>query len=152
MGFGNELVGDDGIGPAAIGALRSRSVPAHVRVDDWLTDPLHLVDSWRGEGRVWLVDAVVGDAQPGTVHTLDHHQLLHIRQRHHDAHVLSLPELLGWLIIGCPALRHVRFRLWGVEPASILARNALDPQVRVGVARLVDRLLAAAAAGPSLRD
>jgi len=152
IGLGNVLAGDDAVGPAAVAELRSRALPRHLRLDDAHGDPLCLVDSWRGETHVWLVDAVEAHATPGTVHCLDHDDLLRVRQRHRDAHALSMSELLGWLVIGSPALRNARFGLWGVEPASIVPGNAVDPRVRAGVTRMVDRLLAAAIAVPVHRD
>lgn len=152
MALGNDLAGDDGIGFMALEELRSRGVPRHVRLLYGRRDPLGLVEAWLGEHHVWLVDATVVHAPPGTVHCVGHDALLRARQRHRDAHALSLPELLGWLVVACPAFENVRFRLWGVEPASIAPGHAPDTRVRAGVVQLADRLLATAADVSSRRD
>ncbi len=86
---------------------------------------------------MWLVDAVRSGAAGGTIHRLDHEQLLRERQRHTSAHRLSLPESLRWLALACPGLAPVRYRFWGIEVETVACREGLTPAVAAGVARLV---------------
>jgi hydrogenase maturation protease len=112
VGFGNPLMADDGAGPALVTALRSRPLPTSVRVEDGGSDATRLAGLWRGEGEIWLVDAVVAGAPAGTIHRRGHDDVLSVPQRHATAHALSLPESLRWLAVAYPAPAAVR-RLWG---------------------------------------
>jgi len=58
IGFGNELMGDDGAGPAAIRELASQPPEISARVEDGGTDALTLPSWWRGERQIWIIDAV----------------------------------------------------------------------------------------------
>jgi len=127
-GFGNPLMGDDGVGAAVVAELEQIGAPPGLRLLP-LADVLHLSSAWRGETRVWMVDAVLCGAAPGTVHRLDHEEVLENPQRHATVHHLSLAEGLRWIVHGCPAMAGVRFRLWGVEPESVEPVEALSPVV-----------------------
>lgn len=153
VGLGNDLAGDDAVGPHAVRALASCHPPEHLRLANAGTDPLRIAELWDGEPRVWLVDAVCGSgALLGTVHDFDHDTLFHHSHRPVDAHLLSLPELLGWLLVAHPELQTVRFHLWGVETCSFTPGRPPDPRVHAGIRRLVDRMLDAARSDPENRD
>jgi hydrogenase maturation protease len=141
VGFGNALVADDGIGPAVIACLRRRGLPEGVRAEEGGQDALCLASLWRGEPEIWLVDALLRGASPGTVHCLAHEAVLALPQRHGTAHQLSLPECLRWLALGFPELGAVRYRLWGIEPFRIDLREGLSQPVERAVARLCDELV-----------
>ena len=128
VGFGNPLMGDDGVGAAVVTELDEIGAPPGLRLST-LTDVLHLSSVWRGEARVWMVDAVVSGAAPGTVHRRGHTEVLGNPQRHATVHHLSLAEGLRWIVHSCPAMAGVRFRLWGVEPESVEPEEALSPVV-----------------------
>lgn len=67
--LGNELIADDGVGPAVAEELRGRSFDAEV-VENCLAG-LALLDDLLGVERLVVVDAVAtGSAPPGTVHVL----------------------------------------------------------------------------------
>jgi hydrogenase maturation protease len=142
VGFGNPLMGDDGAGPAVIEALRARALPDGVRAEQGETDSLRLLSLWHGEGNVWLVDSVVHGAPPGTIHRLEHDEVLAVPQRHSTVHQLSLPESLRWLAVAAPEMATVRYLLWGIEPHRIALTERLSPAVAAAVARLASRLLA----------
>lgn len=128
VGFGNSLMGDDGVGAAVITELDQIGEPPGLRLST-LADVLHLSSAWRSEARVWMVDAALCGAAPGTVHRLGHEEVLGHGQRHATVHHLSLAEGLHWIMHGCPAMAGVRFRLWGVEPESVEPVEALSPVV-----------------------
>ena len=132
-GFGNPLMADDGAGPAVVEALRALVPPEWLRVEHGDSDSLRLASLWRGEPFVWLVDAVVRGAAPGTVHRIEHAELLEVPQRHGTAHQLSLPESLRWLTVAEPSMAAVRYLLWGVEPAEVRPRPGLSPAVAEAV-------------------
>jgi hydrogenase maturation protease len=147
VGFGNPLVGDDGAGPAVVGALRRAALPAGVRVEDGGSDSLCLFSLWQGEDEIWLVDAMKTGAAAGAIVRLAHEQILAVPQRHATVHQLSLPESLRWLAITYPELASVRYRLWGVEAERLDLEPGLSPGVAAAVPVLVAEIRAALA-GP----
>jgi len=141
VGFGNSLAGDDGAGPAVVGRLDSAGPPPVARTVEAGTDALDLAGLWRGEAQVWMVDAVLRGAAPGTIHRLEHEEVLAVPQRHATVHHLSLPECLRWLALAEPAMAPVRYRLYGIEPGRLGLGEDLSPAVARAVERLAEALL-----------
>ena len=135
LGLGNPLMGDDGVGAAVVDELRRRGLPEGVRAEV-APDVLHLPSVWHGEPEVWLVDAVQRGAEPGSVHLMEHSELVTLQDSHRSAHQLSLPDGLRWLIHSYPELAKLRFRLWGVEPGIL----ATTPQLSNEVAEAVPKV------------
>ena len=146
VGFGNPLVADDGAGPAVIERLVAAGLPPGLRAEECGQDSLRLPALWRGEREVWLVDALIRGAPPGTLHSVTHEELLDIPQRHGTAHQLSLPESLRWLALAWPEMGAVRYRLWGIEPERLDLVPGLSPAVARAVERVAEELRAAASA------
>jgi len=143
VGFGNQLMGDDGAGPAAVAEIRRRSASLGPhRIEDGGTDVLNLPALWRGEAEVWILDAVHGRLQAGEIHRLGHSDLLALRQRTASCHQLSVPECLLWLRHSWPDMAQVRYRMWGIQPDRIEATGALSPAVSRSVQRVADEVLA----------
>lgn len=63
IGVGNPLRGDDGIGPAAVEALRGR-VPQDTVLVVSDGEPARMLDLWRGADTVVVVEAC-GHGRPG---------------------------------------------------------------------------------------
>lgn len=137
---------DDGAGPALVERLRRAERP-RLRAEDGGQDSLRLPSLWRGEPEVWLVDALLRGAPPGSLHVVPHAELLRIPQRHGTAHQLSLPESLRWLALAWPELAAVRYTLFGIEPERLELVQGLSPAVAAAVERLADELVARAGAG-----
>jgi len=137
VGFGNDLVADDGCGLAVVRRLSSTE---GLRVAEGHSDSLLLPRLWAGEDQVWLVDALVRGAPPGTVHRLTHEELLAVPQRHGTAHQLSLPESLRWVALAYPDMAAVRYRLWGIEPARLDLEEGLSPEVADAVVAVADEI------------
>ncbi len=142
VGFGNTLAGDDGVGPVVARQLAALDLPPHARVVEARTDALELAGLWRGELQVWMVDALIRGAAPGTIHRLDHDEVMSVAQHHATVHQLSLPECLRWLALAEPAMAGVRYRLYGVEPQWLGLSEGLGPAVAAAANRLVEILLA----------
>ena len=140
VGFGNPLAGDDGAGIAVVEHLRTTDLPPGVRVEVGGTDSLRLPDIRDAEDEIWLVDAVSRGDAPGTIHLLEHKEILAAPQAHATAHHLSVAENLRWMRLACPEMLQVRFRLWGIEPADLRPIDRLTPPVASAVARLSDRI------------
>ncbi len=143
VAFGNPLMGDDGVAYAVLDQLeRSTPLPAGVRIARGDTDASRLPSLWRGEGEVWVVDAVRSGQRPGTVHRLGHEALLATGQTHRHAHALSLPECLRWIALALPEMEHVRYRFWGIEVASLAPGEGLSPPAALAAAQVATEIVA----------
>lgn len=69
IGIGQTAAGDDGVGIAVVNALRDINLPDYVEIVT-LGDPTHLIELLLGVKRVILVDAVIGNREPGSVASL----------------------------------------------------------------------------------
>ena len=145
VGFGNDLMGDDGLGPAVVEAFLHLETPTTVRAVASAADVLALPSLWEGEAQVWMVDALIRGGAPGSVYELDHDAVLAIPQRHATVHHLSLPEGLRWIALAFPEMATVRYRLWGVEPQRLDMATGLSPAVAQAVTPLAERIGLAAA-------
>jgi hydrogenase maturation protease len=136
--LGNPLMGDDGIGPAVLDRLTTGPpLPHSVHLADLGSDSLLLPAVWAGEPRIWLVDALVGEAAPGTIHRLDHDELFTLPTASPSAHHQSLAVNLRWILHCFPSMAEVRFRLWAIEPESVAPCPELSATARRGVAAMV---------------
>ena len=143
VGFGNTLMGDDGVGPMIIRELATRALPDELRVVECGSDSLVLPSLWEGESEIWLVDALVRREAPGSIHTLDHVQVMSIPQRHATVHHLSLPEGLRWINLTYPEMTTIKYRLWGIEPAGLDLGERLSQEVQAAVKTVADGILKA---------
>lgn len=140
VGFGNPLMGDDGVGPALVERLRAGPLASWVRVVEGGTDATRILALWRGEETVILVDAFLGGGPPGSVYRLGLEQLLALPQEHGEAHALSLPSCLRWVLLAAPGLAKVDVEFLGVEPERVAVGVPLSAPVEAAVARLVREL------------
>ncbi len=144
VGFGNTLMGDDGAGPMVIRELLKRDLPSHLTVVECGSDSLILPSFWRGQDEIWMVDALVRRDPPGTIHTLNHEEVMAIPQRHATVHHLSLPEGLRWIRLAYPAMESVTYRLWGIEPKALALVERLSLPVQRAVTDVADEIISAA--------
>ncbi|MGC8917303.1 MAG: hydrogenase maturation protease [Thermoanaerobaculum sp.] len=152
VGFGNPLMGDDGVGPAVVSRLMAMGVPQGARVVEGGTDATVLANLWRGEPRVFLVDAVATGDPPGTIHRLSSAELAAWPQKHGDAHSLSLPECVGWVLLARPEMALARIELVGIEPERVAPGAGLSDPVSRAVVVLAELLAAeVAVSGPGSR-
>lgn len=141
-GFGNPMMGDDGIGPAVIRRLSRSALPAAVSCLE-LSDVLQLPAAWSCQDEVWMVDAVLGSAPPGTIHRVSHEDLLSLDDERTTVHHLGLGEGLRWVLHAHPEMAGVRFNLWGAEPGSVSPVEALSAVAERAVIRLAHEISAA---------
>lgn len=70
LGIGNAWRGDDAAGLLVAQALRAHDLPGVTVIAASVVDP-SLIDAWQNADRLIVVDAVMPDAAPGTVHCFD---------------------------------------------------------------------------------
>ena len=149
-GLGNPIMADDGVGHEVVRRLERCDLPQHVRLAAIDGDVMALTRLWKGEQAVWFVDAVSGDAPPGTRHVVDHQDLLELPANRLSVHHPSIGESLRWMLHARPEMAAIEFRLYGIEAGAICPERALTLAVENAVSRIVSELQTAARNCPSV--
>ncbi|MEU7059130.1 hydrogenase maturation protease [Streptomyces sp. NPDC046197] len=140
IGVGNPLRGDDGVGPAAVEALRGR-VPDDTVLVASDGEPARMLDLWRGADTVVVVEALrARSGGPGELHTLTAAEAACRTARTASTHALGLGECLAL----AEALGQLPRRLvvHAVEVADIELGAGLSEAVRSALPALIDRAAA----------
>jgi hydrogenase maturation protease len=140
IGLGNPLMGDDGIGLAALERLAAGgAVPAGVELVDggtWGMNLLHLIES---ADVVVLLDAIRAGAPPGTIHELEGDAVPRRLAHKLSPHQIDLGEVLA-----LAALRGTlppRLMAIGIEPAVVEMSAALSPVADAVLPRMLARVV-----------
>lgn len=143
IGLGNPLMGDDGVGLAALARLRDDwDMPPGVELVDGGTWGMNLLPTIEDAGRVLLLDAIHKNAAPGTPLRLSHHELprylaTKISPHQVDLHdVLALAELRGTLPAETVAIGLQPQRVEMIAELSPVVADGLDHLVAMAVAEL----------------
>jgi len=142
IGVGNALRGDDGAAAAVVAHLHSEDIPAYV----FDGDGAELMEMWRGQGRVIVIDAALSGAPPGTLHRFEaNFQELPRNFFRHSTHQFGVAEavemartlnrLPGELIV------------YGIEGVNFNLGATLSPDVELGVFSAVEKIKADIAHG-----
>jgi hydrogenase maturation protease len=145
VGLGNPLMADDGAGQAVVGRLERNTLPPGLRLLIVEGDVLGLAELWCGEAAVWIVDAIQGPLAPGTLHAIEHEDLLEMPAARQSSHHPDLGESLRWLLHGHPEMANVRFRLYGIEVDAVQPEVGLSQAAAAAVSRLAEVIRTAAA-------
>ena len=95
LGLGNVLLGDDGLGAAAVACLeRDYCVPSGVRLEDGGTLGIALLGLLTDSEYVILVDAVRTDDPPGTLVRLDGTDVMDAVRDRLSSHQIGVADLL----------------------------------------------------------
>ena len=140
IGLGNPLMGDDGLGLAALAQLREQwEVPADVELVDGGTWGMNLLPVIEDAGRVLLLDAINAGTAPGTViviprQRLPHYLAMKISPHQVDmADVLALAVLRGTLPDDTVAV--------GLQPSRVELSNELTDLLRCRLDGLVETVV-----------
>jgi hydrogenase maturation protease len=140
VGLGNPLMGDDGVGLAALARLRQAwKLPPTVEALDGGTWGLSLLPAIESAGQVLFLDAVRAGRRPGALAELTREELPRMLGLKLSPHQIDLREVLALLELrdATPA----EMACLGLEPASIEMRHGLSPHL----ATRLDALAMAAA-------
>jgi hydrogenase maturation protease len=140
LGVGNSLMGDDGVGAAVVDLLLTAGLPADSRAVA-VPDVFALAAAWRDETEVWIVDAMMRESMPGTIHHLSHDDVLGLPRHATSAHHIGLAEGLRWICHTFPRMAALSFRLWGVEPARVAPPEGLTDPVAAAARTVSDEML-----------
>jgi hydrogenase maturation protease len=140
LGLGNPLMGDDGVGIAALQRLQDRwELPPEVDLVDGGTWGMNLLPLIESAGRLILLDAIESGQAPGTLTVLRRDQLpryfsLKLSPHQIDLReVLAVAELRGTLPDHLVAL--------GIQPARIEMDAGLSAPVAAALDQLVHRVV-----------
>jgi hydrogenase maturation protease len=146
LGLGNVLLGDDGLGAAALARIeRGYRIPPGVRLEDGGTLGLSLLGLLAESDRVILVDAVRTGSAPGTLVRIDGEDVMDAVRERLSPHQIGVADLLDAArLIDCYP---TTVTLLGLAPESIdlsvRRSNAVDgnlDQLVEAVAREVQSL------------
>lgn len=143
IGLGNPLMGDDGLGLAALAQLQAEwIVPAEVEFVDGGTWGMQLLPTIESAAQLLLLDAIDTRATPGTLLTLEQDRIprylaTKISPHQVDLHdVLGLAQLRGTFPAEAVAIGLQPARVeFGNELSEVVACR-LDELVRAAVRRL----------------
>jgi hydrogenase maturation protease len=140
LGLGNVLCSDDGVGVMAVGALaRGFEWPPDVEVLDGGTLGLALLPYLEEAEAVILVDAIRGDAAPGSFMRLEGADVAPAVEQRLSPHQVGVADLLDgarWLD-SYPD----RIVLLGLVPATIELGVGCSPAVQAAIPALVERIV-----------
>ena len=141
IGLGNPLMGDDGLGLAALDELRSGyALGADVELVDGGTWGMNLLPVIEDADELILIDAIDIGQTPGSLVRLEHDRLPRYLATKISPHqidlrdVLALAELRGTLPADTVAL--------GLQPESVELRNCLSDTLRCRIATLAAAVVA----------
>jgi hydrogenase maturation protease len=137
IGLGNPLMGDDGLGLAALDRLRENwRVPPMVGLLDGGTWGLNLLPSIESAGQVLFLDAVRVGGKPGLLVRVERPELPRTMGIKLSPHQIDLREVLAVLELRGTAPGTML--CLGLEPASVELRAGLSPDVAGRLDELVD--------------
>ncbi len=136
VGFGNLLMGDDGVGIHVVRALAARGLPPGVEAVDGGVASLEILGSLLDAAKVIIVDALAGGGEPGAVYRLTPTDLGQAAAPPgYSLHEFTLPQALALLAQTATLPPIVIF---GVEPAAMDMGLELSPPVAAAAGRVAD--------------
>jgi hydrogenase maturation protease len=140
IGLGNSLVGDDGVGCRL--ARRFARDPVMRRQAEFVvggSDLLRLSHLLEGRERVVLIDAMLDDAEPGTVYVHEE-PFGELEERWEHAHHPSAVQAVRLLKITSPSLQKTAFTFIGVAVRELGHEAVLMSKLPLIAAAVSDAL------------
>jgi len=129
IGVGNPLLGDEGLGIAAVERLKKRPLPRTVEVVDAGTDSLDALLDAKDAERVIIVDAVDANAEPGALIRLNADDLFRSESEPLlSLHQLSLKESL--CLAELTGFDRNRLTIIGMQPEKVEPSMSLSDTVK----------------------
>lgn len=136
IGFGNPLVGDDGLGLAALRQLELQyQLPEQVEVLDGGTSSIGLYELLGNRELLLIIDAVVTDDPPGTIVRLCDDQIPSRLGKPLSPHQLDLSDTLALMLAAGDCPEHVC--VLGIVPFSAEFKGDISSDVGRSLDELV---------------
>ncbi len=140
LGLGNVLGADDGVGPAAVAALRRGWTPGRgVEILDGGTRGMALLPDLEDAAAAILVDAVQAGAAPGGLVRLEGDDVPRALAGRLSAHQMGAIDLLNAALLR--GKLPPKLVLWGVVPASLGPSLGRSAAVAAAIPRLVEAVV-----------
>ncbi len=140
IGFGNPLLGDDGLGIVAVTELRRRySFPEQVEVLDGGTSSIGGYEILANRSQLIAVDAVVCGKPPGTVIRLRGDQIPVAFGKPMSPHDLGLADTLA--LLKAAGDYPGRLSVLGMVPRCLNAGEGLSEEVAANMNALVEKIV-----------
>lgn len=140
LGLGNILLRDEGVGVRVIEAMQKMNLPPDVELFDGATAGLDLLDVLADRRKVIVIDAMDGEAAPGTVVRLQPSDLAPQSSAGLSLHEIGLLETL--ITAERLGIRPEEVVVLGVKPKDLSHGLDLSPEIAELVPRIVDMVLA----------
>lgn len=133
VGIGQPNAGDDAVGIAVARKLRNHELPDSVEVLE-VSDPLQLIELLGELDRAILIDAVVGNAEPGRILCLNPNDLPTSRISPVSSHTLDLTQVLALanLCTTCTVAKEIQLVGVVIKPPKRHVLG-LSPSIRAAV-------------------
>jgi hydrogenase maturation protease len=144
LGLGNPLLRDDSIGLRVVQELRDQfegDPDVEVSEDYW--GGLRLMERMIGYDRVIIIDAILANTEPGTIHLLSPNDIP--TQRSASVHDVNLPTALEFgRLAGAELPTASEITLIGIEAADVQTFDeALSPELERALPQAVEAVLSA---------
>lgn len=140
LGVGNPLMGDDGVGIAAVERLSALRLPEGVEVVDGGTGGITLLALMEGAAEVVVIDAAEMGLPPGEFRRFSGDALMANWEPGMSVHQAGLGEVLA---LGRELDLLPEVTLFAVQPESVVLRQALSAPVAEGLERLLEVVVGA---------
>jgi len=142
VGVGSTLMGDDGVGPAAIEALQHRGVPDGVCLHDAGLAVSDVLGGLEPACPLVLIDALRAGSAPGSIYRARLDEMT--PEAGSLPQSVSLHEIGAFQALQIEAMSGRRFgdvTLFGVEPQRVAWGEGLSPSIRAAMPKLIDSVL-----------
>lgn len=138
IGFGNELYGDDGVGPAVISELEKIVLPINAELIFGGNDGFLLIDLFEKGNKVLIVDAVKMGKSPGEVSVFDLTSInLNKIETHITFHSFGFNEILQLIKeLGIEP----KAKVIGIEPYNLNFGYSLSPIVERKIPNIIKEI------------
>ena len=140
LGLGNVLLGDDGLGAAAVARVeRDYRIPPGVQLEDGGTLGLSLLGLLAESEHVILVDAVRTGKRPGTMVRIDGEEVMDAVRERLSPHQVGVADVLD--VVRLLDYYPSSVTLLGLEPDRIELSVVRSSAVEAGLDTLVDAVI-----------
>lgn len=137
-GFGNILMGDDGIGVRVIEALAARELPEKVVLVDGGTAPMDVLDLLGPSDTLIVIDALNGGKPAGTIYKLTLEEVSG-NQGSFSLHEMGVLEALGFAALS--GREPASTLIYGIEPGRVAEGLQLSEIVKESIPNIVKVIL-----------
>ena len=138
LGIGNIILRDEGFGVRAMEYLDEHfRFPPEVQLLDGGTLGPELLHFVTGTEHLLILDAVAGDAPPGTVYRFEDDAVMAHFQEKMSSHEIGIQDVLAWLTVTDRAIPNVV--VLGMQPYELTAGLTLSPEMEAALPAFAQR-------------